>query len=73
MRQNEKIYCNKCGREIEKDKLGICPDFLAVKKEWGFFSDKDMEIHKWDLCESCYDEFVQGFVIPAEKAETLEI
>lgn len=51
----ENIFCNKCGAQI----LG---DYLAVNKEWGYFSDKDTEIHKFALCEKCYDEMIKTFV-----------
>jgi hypothetical protein len=73
MRQGDKIFCNKCGNEIQKDKIGIMPDFLGVKKEWGFFSEKDMELHQWDLCEACYDAFVKEFEIPVEIEEVMEL
>jgi ribosomal-protein-alanine N-acetyltransferase len=73
MRQGDKIFCNKCGNEIQKDKIGIMPDFLEVKKEWGFFSEKDMELHQWDLCEACYDAFVKEFEIPVEIEEVMEL
>jgi ribosomal-protein-alanine N-acetyltransferase len=49
------------------------PDFLEVKKEWGFFSEKDMELHQWDLCEACYDAFVKEFEIPVEIEEVMEL
>ncbi len=55
-----KIVCNKCGREIENE------DVLSVEKRWGYFSNKDNEVHKFDLCEKCYDEFISTFQIKVE-------
>ena len=55
-----KIVCNKCGREIENE------DVLSIEKRWGYFSNKDNEVHKFDLCEKCYDEFISTFQIPVE-------
>ena len=55
-----KIVCNKCGREIENE------DVLSIEKRWGYFSNKDNEVHKFDLCEKCYDEFVSAFQIKVE-------
>lgn len=55
-----KIVCNKCGREIENE------DVLSIEKRWGYFSNKDNEVHKFDLCEKCYDEFVSTFQISVE-------
>ena len=56
----EKIICNKCGKEI------VEADVLSVDKRWGYFSDKDNEVHQFDLCEECYDEMVSMFQIPVE-------
>ena len=66
MRQDKMIICNKCGKQlIEKNEL-LEADILSVDKRWGYFSDKDNEVHKFDLCEECYDEFVGTFQIPVE-------
>lgn len=54
------IVCNKCGREIVEE------DVLAIEKRWGYFSSKDNEVHRFDLCEKCYDEWVSTFQIPIE-------
>ena len=56
----DKYICNKCGKEISQG------DVLSVDKRWGYFSDKDNEVHHFDLCEACYDEMVLGFQIPIE-------
>lgn len=55
-----KIVCNKCGREIQNE------DVLSIEKRWGYFSNKDNDVHKFDLCEKCYDEFIATFEIPVE-------
>ena len=39
---------------------------FSVDYTWGYFSDKDGERHSFDLCESCYDELLRTFRIPAE-------
>jgi ribosomal-protein-alanine N-acetyltransferase len=56
----DKIICNKCGKTI------VEADVLAVDKRWGYFSNKDNEVHHFDLCEACYDEMVSTFEIPIE-------
>ena len=73
MSHNERIYCNRCGKEIAGDAHGNYPDYLHVKKQWGYFSGKDMEMHEWKLCEECYDKFLKGFVIPASEKEVREL
>ena len=61
----KKIICNKCGREIQA--VNGCPreGVFSVDYEWGYFSEKDGERHSFDLCESCYDELLRSFEIPA--------
>lgn len=62
-----KIICNKCGKEIEAIN-GIFPeDTLSVEKRWGYFSRKDNQEDRFDLCEACYDAFVASFLIPPER------
>ena len=62
----EKIICNRCGKEIDV-KNGVAEsEMLSVEKRWGYFSKKDNEVHKFDLCESCYDEIIKSFQIPVE-------
>lgn len=61
-----KIICNKCKREIEVINGIPREDVLTVEKRWGYFSKKDNEVHRFDLCESCYDEWVMSLEIPVE-------
>lgn len=61
-----KIICNKCGKEISWSGKVQTEDVLSVDKRWGYFSQKDNEVHHFDLCEECYDEFVKTFCIPVE-------
>lgn len=56
----KKYICNRCGKELVQE------DVLSVEKRWGYFSEKDNEIHRFDLCEQCYDEIVSTFQIPIE-------
>jgi hypothetical protein len=63
----EKIICNKCGREILVRNEIPDEDVLDVRKRWGYFSEKDNEVHSFDICERCYDEWIQTFRIPIEK------
>lgn len=56
----DKIFCNRCSKEITGQ------DVLSVEKRWGYFSQKDGETHRFDLCEECYDEWIASFQIPIE-------
>lgn len=62
----KKIICNKCGREIAVGEANGTEDVFQVEKRWGYFSNKDNEVHRFDLCEKCYDEWIATFRIPIE-------
>lgn len=63
----EKIICNKCGKIIlVKEGISV-EDVLSVEKRWGYFSQKDNDVHRFDICEACYDEWVGTFQIPVER------
>lgn len=69
----ELVKCNACGRNIPVEngivKEGIC----SCLEKFGYFSNKDGQIHHFDLCESCYDEMVKKFKIPVEIEESSEM
>lgn len=69
----KELCCNKCGRKLKMEggilKEGAC----EVVKEWGFFSKKDLEIHRFNLCEDCYDKITGDFVIPVDIEEMKEV
>ncbi len=62
-KEMSRIICNKCGKEIPV--IGGVPseDTLEVEKRWGYFSKKDNQLDRFDLCEDCYDELVESFRI----------
>lgn len=59
--KNKKCFCNSCGKQLNYKKGTLQEDALFIKKEWGYFSNKDLEIHEFAVCESCYDNIVSGF------------
>ena len=69
----ERIVCNQCGKDLMVEDGIIKEGVFRGEVRWGFFSKKDGEIHSFDLCESCYDQMVKRFQIPAEKEEQTEL
>ena len=63
----EKIICNKCGKIILVNQGMAAEDVLSVEKRWNYFSQKDNDVHRFDLCEACYDEWIETFQIPVEQ------
>ena len=65
-----KIFYN--GEEITI-KNGIPEEeMLTVEKRWGYFSHKDGELHRFDICEECYDTWIASFQIPVYGEQELE-
>lgn len=63
----EEIICNKCGKVIRVNCEIPQEEVFSAEKRWGYFSNKDNEVHRFDLCELCYDKFVETFQIPVER------
>lgn len=64
MRKGKQVYCNVCGKELKMERGILKEGVFVANQEWGYFSDKDTEIHQFDVCEPCYDKLVNSFVIP---------
>ncbi len=73
MKKENEIYCNLCGKKIEKKQDLFMEDFLSVRKEWGYFSGKDGTVQEFDLCEHCCDKLIRLFEIPVTQTEQKEL
>ena len=67
------IFCNSCGKGIKAENGILKEDAFEATKEWGYFSGRDMEVHRFNLCEECYDRMISQFVIPIEIRKKLEV
>ncbi len=69
------IYCNCCGKEIRFHENGktALEDYIAIDKNWGYFSGKDGIRQKMIVCESCFDAWVEKFAIAPQEEEELEL
>lgn len=70
---NTTINCNMCGKDINSYNGIYKEDVFEGYKEWGYFSNKDLEIHKFSLCEDCYEELIKSFKIPVQVLEKIEV
>lgn len=71
--ENMECFCNACGRKFIASQDVLKEDGLFVKKDWGYFSNKDLQVHEFALCERCYDEMIKNFAIPVKVSEKSEI
>lgn len=69
----EEIICNRCGAVIKNVDGIYKKEFLSVKKQWGYFSNKDGQIDSFELCENCYDKMISSFKYPIERKEEKEL
>ena len=65
----EKIICNKCGKEIVVTRGIPQEDVLDIEKQWGYFSEKDGQTDRFDICEDCYEEWIESVLIPVTRSE----
>lgn len=67
------IYCNACGKRIKYEHGILKEDIFTAKKEWGYFSHKDLQIHSFNICEKCYNKMVSQFAIPVDVSLKTEV
>ena len=67
------MKCNKCGKNIKVVEGTAREGVFECRYEWGYFSQKDLQIHQFNMCEDCYDEMVNSFVIPIKVSEKNEV
>lgn len=66
------MKCNKCGRKIKEENGLLREDVFEGRKEWGYFSKKDLQVDTFYLCELCYDTIIESFKIPITRKEKTE-
>ncbi len=72
-RKLERICCNKCGRELKMQGDIVCEGAYIAEYTWNYFSNKDGEVHSFDLCEKCYDEIINNFILPIDIEKRSEL
>jgi hypothetical protein len=72
----DEVICNRCAKpcipyELEEGYKPHASDYsyLAVRKTWGWPSPRDMTKWEFDICESCFDEFIATFKIPPTRPD----
>lgn len=73
MSEETDMHCNSCGKILKVENGILKEDAFEATKEWGYFSEKDMEVHHFNLCEECYNKLIAEFKIPVEVRKKLEV
>lgn len=72
-RELQEVRCNLCGKEMKLEQGYLKEGCFAGEQVFGYFSKKDGFRHSFDLCENCYDKFVETFAIPVDISEETEL
>ena len=72
MLEEKEWFCNYCGRKLRLDRSPR-EDVFVGRKEWGYFSQKDIQVHEFLLCEKCYDEIISHFAVPVKISAKTEV
>lgn len=67
------MQCNCCGRELITKQNVVMEDYITIKKDWGYFSEKDGVTEEFLLCEKCVIRIEKMFAIPAHTYNTNEL
>lgn len=70
--QLESVICNCCGKKLIVENGIVREGVIMVDHAWDFFSEKDGDIHHWDMCEACYDLMTSQFRLPVDAEEQVE-
>lgn len=68
----DRVICNGCGRKLVVEDGILREGAFSTEYSWDYFSEKDGEIHRWDLCEECYDRMTGQFRIRPDVEELVE-
>lgn len=67
------MRCNCCGKELRVENDIKKEGVASFDIRWGYFSEKDGERHSFQICENCYDKWIEQFKIPVEVHEEREL
>lgn len=73
LKEVKSFCCNSCGKQLKVENGILMEDAFEAVKEWGYFSGRDLEVHRFNLCEDCYNRLISQFQIPVEVRRKLEV
>lgn len=66
------VQCNLCGRLLRVEDHILKEGCFQVNYRFDYFSKRDGQVEKFDLCEDCYDKMTHNFILPVESEEFKE-
>lgn len=71
--QLKTMLCNSCGKKMVVQEGIVREGAVSFNHAWDYFSEKDGEVHHWDLCEECYDDLIRQFRLEVTIEELTEL
>lgn len=68
----KQVVCNCCKRQLKVSNGILMEGIFEADNQFGYFSHKDGQRHRFDLCESCYDTWVTSFQLQVSVKECYE-
>lgn len=72
-RELQQVRCNQCGKILKIRNGMIMEGIYEGDQKFGYFSNKDGIRYSFDLCEECFDRWISGFALEADREELNEL
>ena len=69
----ESVICNRCGRKLAVRNGIVREGVFSSDHAWDFFSEKDGEVHHFDLCECINQLFVPVCSVSTPKKSMIRL
>lgn len=67
------VVCNGCGRQLKVENGYLKEGCFSADQVFGYFSKRDGVRHRFDLCEDCYQRWIDDLAVPVEESEEREL
>ena len=61
------IQCNACGKRISMHAGVPAESVVTIRHRYGYPSKRDGDVCRIDICESCFEAWVDMMTIPADR------
>ncbi len=68
----QEVVCNMCQKHLKVENGILREGCCSIEQQFGYFSTKDGQKEKLDLCEECYESLKKILQIPVEIEEINE-
>lgn len=69
----QEVVCNMCQKHLTVEQGILKEGCCSIEQHFGYFSTRDGQTEKFDLCEACYDTVTNALKIPIEIVEINEL